>query len=268
MATQPSNWSRSSPIPRPNTGVDLAWSIVLHAAIAGVLVGYAYLHIPHGKTWGDSSPTAGAIQATMVATLPLPPKQPVKEDNVLASETPSPAPVVEKEKTIPPPNPKDIPVVVKTPPKTKPVKVAEKQADPIKHPELKPPPPTKATTGETSGMRIAQATIQLKNGTASVTVQDRSFGARFAYYVEAVNRRVSQNWYTQEADPRASQGKRTTVLFDIDREGTPSNVRVENRSGSPSLDTSAVRAVQRVDGFGPLPQGDHITVEFSFDYKQ
>jgi protein TonB len=117
-------------------------------------------------------------------------------------------------------------------------------------------------------MRMAQSTIQSKNGTASATVQDRSFGARFAYYVDAVNRTVSRNWITQEADPGASEGKHVIVVFDIDREGAPSNIRIETRSGSPTLDTSAIRAVQRVDGFGPLPAGDHITVEFTFDYRQ
>jgi protein TonB len=99
-------------------------------------------------------------------------------------------------------------------------------------------------------------------------VQDRTFGSRFAYYVNIVNRTVAQNWYTQEADPRASAGKSVVILFDINRDGTPSNPRVETRSGSPSLDLSAMRAIQRVEGFGPLPQGDHITVEYTFHYTQ
>ena len=49
------------------------------------------------------------------------------------------------------------------------------------------PDPTKAVTGETAGIRIAQSTLEVKNGTASVSVQDRTFGARFAYYVNIVN---------------------------------------------------------------------------------
>ena len=85
---------------------------------------------------------------------------------------------------------------------------------------------------------------------------------------EIVSRIVAQNWYTQEADPHSSQGKSVTLLFDIQRDGTPTNVRLETRSGSPSLDTSALHALQRVDGFGPLPAGDHVTVEYKFDYHQ
>jgi protein TonB len=85
--------------------------------------------------------------------------------------------------------------------------------------------------------------------------------------VNIINTKVAQNWYTGEADPRASTGKSTTIVFDINREGIPSNARVESPSGSPSLDLSAMRAVQRVDGFGPLPQGDHVTVEYTFHFQ-
>jgi protein TonB len=232
--------------------------------IAGCIIGAAYLH-PHTKPWGQDQAVAGAIQATMVSALPLPPRQPVNDKNVLTSDTPSPAPVVTKEQTQPPPKPDEVPIPKKI---TKPVKVAEKPTPtPPKHPMPEPPQPTKAATGETSGIRIAQATMQLKNGTASVNVEDKTFGARFAYYINIVNRTVAQQWFTQEADPRASNGKRVTIVFDINRAGTPQNPRIEAPSGSPSLDTSALRAVQRVEGFGPLPAGDHITVEYSFDYK-
>jgi protein TonB len=203
----------------------------------------------------------------MVSALPLPPKQPTLDTGVLTSETPSPAPVQEKQKTEALASPKDIAIPTKP---TKPVKTAEKTVEPPKHVQPVPVAPTKAVTGDTGGVRIAQATIPLKNGTASMTVQDRTFGDRYAYYVNIVNRKVASYWYTQEAEPRASEGKRVTVIFDINREGIPSNIRIGARSGSPSLDTSAVRAVQRVqdEGFGPLPQGDHITVEYSFDYHQ
>jgi protein TonB len=221
-----------------------------------------------GKSWGEHDVTAGAIQATMVSALPLPPRQRTLDDGVLTSEKPSPAPVTAKEKTEPPPSPKELAIPTKV---SKPVKTEEKPTpEPPKHVQPTLPQPTKAVTGETAGIRIAQATMQLKNGTASVTVQDQTFGSRFAYYVNIVNRKVAQNWYTQEADPRASEGKRVTIIFDINRDGLPSNVRIGNRSGSPSLDTSAMRALQRVqdEGFGPLPQGDHITVEYSFDYRQ
>lgn len=263
---KPLNWSRTPEEAGESLGRNLLGSLVLHGAIFGAILGSALMLHRHGQSWGEHSMSAGAIQATMVAALPLPPRQKTLDTGVLTSEKPSPAPTPAKEKTEPPPSPKELAIPKKI---QKPAKVAEKVTpEPPKRPQPTPPQPKKATSGETAGIRIPQATMQLKNGTASISVEDRTFGARFAYYVNIVNRTVAQNWYTQEADPRASEGKRVTLVFDINRDGTPSNVRVESRSGSPSLDTSAMRALQRVEGFGPLPQGDHITVEYTFDYRQ
>jgi protein TonB len=36
----------------------------------------------------------------------------------------------------------------------------------------------------------------------------------------------------------------------------------------PSLDASALHALQRVDGFGPLPAGNQITVADTFEYHR
>jgi protein TonB len=200
----------------------------------------------------------------MVSSIPLPPTQRMLDTGVLTSEAPSPAPVTAKEKTESAPTPDSVAI----PDKLKPPKVADKPTPaPPKHVQPITPDPTKAVTGETAGIRIAQSTLEVKNGTSSVSIQDRSFGERYAYYVNIVNSKVSQNWYKSEADPLASMDKSTTILFDIDREGVPSNARVETRSGSPSLDLSALRAVQRVDGFGPLPSGNRITVEFTFHFR-
>jgi protein TonB len=60
------------------------------------------------------------------------------------------------------------------------------------------------------------------------------------------------------------------VTFDISRAGQPGRIQVEQSSGVPSLDQSAVRALQRIDTFGPLPSdydGSKVSVEFWFDYK-
>ena len=257
------HWNPDENIADDNLRGNFFGSLALHGTVFALIAALAYFH-PRGHTWGENAATAGAIQATMVSSLPLPPKQRELDTGVLTSEAPSPAPVTTKEQTIEAPKPDEIPLPEK---KVKPIKQApEPTPAPPKHPQPAPPQPTKAVTGETAGIRIPQATLELKNGTASAMVQDRTFGTRFAYYVNIVNRTVAQNWYTAEADPRASQGKSVTILFDIDRAGAPSNARVETRSGSPSLDQSAVRAVQRVEGFGPLPAGDHITVEYTFHY--
>ncbi|MHB8888439.1 MAG: TonB family protein [Acidobacteriaceae bacterium] len=259
MAQTRGNWNRNDPF-----GNNLGGSLLLHVAVVGLLFGYALFNW-HGKEWGQSSVTQGAIQASMVSAIPLPQTQP-PSDNVLATETPSPAPALPEPKAAPKIPLDAIPIPDKKKP---PQKVAEKpHPTPPKYtpPQLKP---DRATYGETAGLHVAMSTVQTQNGTASMAVQNGDFGSRFAWYVNVVNRKVAQNWLRGEADPRTSNGRRTTVLFDITRDGSPTNVRIETPSGSPSLDASALHAVQRVNNFGPLPagyNGSHITVEYYFDY--
>ncbi len=263
IATQ-LKFSRADHANGENLGGNFAGSLALHALVAAFIFGWAFLFHTRGSNWGEQASSAGAIQATMVSSLPLPATQRTLDTGVLTSEAPSPAPVDTKERTEPPPSPNEVAIPDKI---TKPIKTAEKAAPtPPKHIQPAPPQPTKATTGETAGIRVAEATMEVRNGTASVTLEDRSFGQRYAWYGKLITSKVTQNWYTQEADPRTSNGKSATILFDINRDGTTSNIRVETRSGSPSLDLSALRAVQRVEGFGPLPAGDHLTVEYTFHY--
>jgi len=247
-----------------NFNSGLAGAIALHVILAAAIIAAAYLAHIHSDRWGENASSVGAIQASMVSAIPLPNRAAPVANSVLTpddiSKAAAPPP---KEATQPPPKPTDIEVKAKTTP----TKVAPVTAPaPPLHPQ--PTPDTaKARMGE-QATQLPQSTSQVKNGTATVTIQDRAFGDRYGYYREIVSRIVAQNWYTQEADPRTSQGKSVTLIFDIQRDGTPANVHIETRSGSPTLDTSALRALQRVDGFGPLPAGDHVTVEYTFDYHQ
>jgi protein TonB len=94
------------------------------------------------------------------------------------------------------------------------------------------------------------------------------FGTRFGWYVDAVRRKVSENWMKYEIDPSLSTTRRVYIDFEITRPGSPANIRIEQSSGIPSLDQSALRALQRIDTFGPLPpeySGSRVSVEFWFD---
>ena len=97
------------------------------------------------------------------------------------------------------------------------------------------------------------------------------FGSRFAWYVRVVQQKVSENWLKYEIDPNIRDARRVYITFDISRSGQPTNVMIEQSSGVPSLDQSAVRALQRIDSFGPLPNeyaGNRVSVEFWFDYRR
>ena len=97
-----------------------------------------------------------------------------------------------------------------------------------------------------------------------------SFAARYLWYVRVVQAKVSEIWVKYEQDPQIQSASRICLNFDINRAGEPSNIRIEQSSGVPSLDQSALRAVKSVSSFGPLPkgyEGDKVSVLFYFDYK-
>ena len=243
-------------------------SLVLHAGIVAAVLAYGLIaaHL-HGNTWGNNSLTQGAIQATMVSSapaIPLPRDEQKPTDNVLATETPSPAPAPPAPKAPAADEDKTIPIPVKQPIKAKlqpkktaeqPIKQLQAKATPQpspKHVQLIKPQ-DRAHYGEAAPATprsMAQATPA-----AQVNVQGGDFGARFPWYVDVIRRKTAQNWYKQEVDPGTPSGARVFLAFSVSRSGEPSGVRIAQSSGSPTLDTSCVRAVQRVDTYGPLPSG-------------
>ena len=97
------------------------------------------------------------------------------------------------------------------------------------------------------------------------------FGSRYAWYVDVVRRKVSENWLKYEVDPNIHEGRRVYITFQISRNGQPKSITISQSSGVPSLDQSAVRALQRIDTFGLLPgdyRGSSVNVEFWFDYRR
>ncbi len=243
-------------------------ALVLHTLVIGGLLGSAWIFHRSGDKWGDRADLAGAVQATMVNSIPLPPRVVPRTDNVLASETPSPVPPPPTPKAEPPPRPADIPVVVKQ--AKPPQKLAERPSpEPPRYPQPAPPQLDRAASGETAGLRVAMTAVENRAGTSSTNVSDSAFGQRYAYYVRQLTQKVAQQWYTQTLDSGAP-GHRVTISFRVERDGTPSQIVVAKPSGDSTLDASAVRALQRVDTFGPLPDtyaGSFINVQYYFEPK-
>ncbi|MHB1960446.1 MAG: TonB family protein [Acidobacteriaceae bacterium] len=102
-----------------------------------------------------------------------------------------------------------------------------------------------------------------------LTMTPSDFGARFGWYVEIIKRTVAQNWYSQLADPTASMGRSVVVSFMVHRDGSISDAHISRSSGVPSLDLSAIQAVERARAIGPLPAGyagDTAAVAYTFTY--
>ena len=205
--------------------------------------------------------------ATLVTSVPLP--APTTETtNVLATESKG---LAQSQPKIEEKEPEAIPIPdrnVKTKPPKKPLTSAtQRKAQP------EPEETNQVPYGEGGPVSGPYSTFSAggAKGGFGFTGGGGDFGNRYAWYVQNVQRKVSENWMKYEVDPRISQANRVYVTFDIARDGHPANVQIEQSSGVPSLDISAVRAVQRIDTFGPLPSdysGSRVSVEFWFDFKR
>jgi protein TonB len=239
----------AEPIAGPAAG-----ALGLHLALGVLLVGYAWmLGLFHHNYWGSPG-AGGSIQVNLTSTLPL--KSDEVNQNVLATETPSKAPA--------PPSPKEqrhvdetaIPIVGK---KLKPEKLNAQKTQ-----QHQPTPRQNvAPSGEQAGSLIPHA---MQPGTiGQTTVGDNNFASLYPWYVQGINNQVGSKWNKYEVNSATPKGARTYVVFTVHRDGSVSNLQIEQASGSPTLDTSCMRAVQRVDTLGTLPpQYNQSTLKVSF----
>ena len=248
-------------------GRNLAWSVGLHIAVAGAIVLYAVVaHGGSGSTWGAGG-GGDAMGVTLVSSVPLPANL-VQTQNILANEskglTQSLPKTEEKE-------PEAIPIPDKN------AKTKTKPVPSENHQKVKPQPEEEASNvvpfGEGGPVSGPYGTFNAggAKGGFGFTGGGGDFGSRYAWYVRVVQQKVSENWLKYEVDPNITDARRVYVTFDIMRDGHPTHVQVEQSSGVPSLDQSAVRALQRIDTFGPLPPDyaeNKVSVEFWFDYKR
>jgi len=249
----------------------LAWSTVFHAVLFSSMFLYAgFFGGMHGESWGGESSGGGAMSATLVsnAAIPLPaPTEPT--ENVLANESKGLTQSLPKEQEKP--TPEAIPIPDKA---TKQVNERAKPTEPPKRPQPAPQPATNQIPYGQGGPVSGPYGVFNANGAKGgfgFSGGGGDFGSRYGWYVDVVRRKVSENWMKYEVDPSISTARRVYITFDISRSGEPSNVQVEQSSGIPSLDISAVRAIQRIDTFGALPpdySGNRVSVEFWFDYKR
>jgi periplasmic protein TonB len=247
-------------------GRALAWSAGFHCVVTAAILLYAFVFTgPRGDNWGGGG-GGSAIGVSMVSSVPLPGSA-AKTENVLANEskgvTKSQPKIEEKEPdaiAIQGKNTKVKPKKLPTPTKEKPKVEPEQETNQVAFGE----------GGPVSGPYGSFASGGAKGG-FGITGSGGDFGTKYAYYVQIVQRKVSENWLKYEVDPRITSAQRVYITFDVARDGHPLNVRVEQSSGVPSLDVSATRALQRIDTFGPLPQdysGSKISVEYWFDYSK
>jgi len=246
---------------------NLGWSVALHVGVAVTIILYAIIAPGRGGgAWGAGG-GGDALGVTLVTSVPLP-ANPVQTENIVANQSKGlsqSVPSVEEKE------PEAIPIPEKeTKKKPKPAPSATQR-------KPAPEPVEEANNvvpfgegGPVSGPYGVFNAGGAKGG-FGFTGGGGDFGNRYSWYVRVVQQKVSDNWLKYEVDPRITEARRVYLTFDITRSGEPANVQIEQSSGVPSLDQSAVRALQRIDTFGPLPSdyaGNKVSVEFWFDYKK
>jgi protein TonB len=249
-----------------NWGRALAWSLGFHITLTALVLLYSVVFTGNrGESWGAGG-GGSAIGVTLVSSVPLP-STAAPTQNVLANEskglTKSEPKIEEKEPDaieIQGKNSKIKPKKPPTPTEAKPQPAPEEETNRVAFGE----------GGPVSGPYGTFDAGGAKGG-FGITGGGDDFGTRYGWYVQVIQKKVSENWLKYEVDPRITSAQRVYIVFDVARDGHPYNVQVEQSSGVPSLDISATRALQRIDTFGPLPSdysGSKISVEYWFDYSK
>ena len=244
------------------------YSAFLHLALSALMLFGVWVQ-RSGNAWGGIGGGDSGVKVSLVASagIPMPPTE-----NPTESVAVDPTKGLNKEE----PKPKE------PEPKTDAEKIPkfekEKPLPPTKKSrvfEPKTPPADNAVPyGKGGQMNVpsgySNSPGPLNGGLAVQGQGGGDFAARYAWYVEAVRRNISQNWMQNTIDPpvRAARRAKTTVTFTINRDGSIKNIRIVESSGNRSMDDSTQRALLSVDHFPPLPSdysGRYVDVTFDFD---
>ncbi len=136
-----------------------------------------------------------------------------------------------------------------------------------------PSPKAAAPAPEWKPERIERAVAQpvkptesdVREGKKSTVELDAPFP--FLYYLTVVRNKISSNWLPTRAQGTATV--RTKLHFVILRSGKVTRIVVEESSGVPFFDQSALRAVYASDPLPPLPEefpDAELGVHFTFEY--
>ena len=104
-------------------------------------------------------------------------------------------------------------------------------------------------------------------GDGSGFLDDATF--QYAWYLSNMTSIFGRNW-ARPIKPDLDRTLRAVVHFRVQRDGTLAEIELEQSSGDPVLDRSALRAVQDSNPLPPLPYQygkDSLGVHFFFDLK-
>jgi periplasmic protein TonB len=255
---------------RESLGPTVLLSVVLHVLLFLSAVGYAAYgkHI-FGGGWGQKWGTGGATRVGVVTSLPgVPLPAPlVANRNTLATQN------LGLHQTEPEPKPQPEPKAQEIPKFKEAVKPEKAERINKRIQKEKPETPENAIPYGLGGKpAMNYAPVVSAAGEGGIRLgEGGSFGDRYSWYVAAVRNRISSNWLLATISPSILTAPRVYVTFEIQRDGTITNVQITQSSGVPEVDRSALRAVLASNPLAPLPpdySGSTVKVEFYFDFHR
>ncbi len=245
-------------------------SVGLHVAAFAFLIGYGALAGRGKILWGDPNSLGGGgvVGITPVSQIALPSRGgPV---NPVANDTESNVPQPPKEETAKKPARTEDPDAIALKSKRFKRKLTDVSASYQRY--RSNPNQRNNQLYSSAGQAMSSTMFGGMSGSGGVGVGAGSpFGSQYGYYVDLLRQRVSEKWRTQDVDPRLQTAPPVIVSFDIQRDGTVSNIRFLQRSGTSTLDFSAQRAIMEASPLPPLPAGytgRSATIEFWFQLKR
>ena len=243
----------------------LLFSVVMHGTIVLALV---FGGIASGRPrdlWGSPNSTGGSsVGITPVSQIPLParggPVNPLAND----SESSAPEPPPAKQETQRKPVPDAAAIAIKS--KAQPKKKTSRLDTSTKRSKLITPPSLDQVYSTTGSALRSPLVGQTGSGGAKMG-SGGAFGNRFGAYRDLLEQAVGRRWRTNDVDPRLRTAPPAIVTFTLRRNGSISDVRLENSSGNRALDDSAQRAILEAAPFPPLPpeyERNDARVEFQF----
>ncbi len=176
--------------------------------------------------------------------------------SLLGSEQPPPPPPPQvKPKVEPPPPPPPPKLEPKPEPKLEDVPVLKTEKPkkqsappPPPPPPSTPPPPAVQDPPKRRGSLFGNP-LGASSNNATVGVEDPNF--TYGYYLDRIVTMISQNWVRPMVGGEVVQA---TIYFRIQQDGTLSDLRLTEASGSDIFDQAAMRAVQASAPLPPLPK--------------
>jgi len=243
-------------------------SVFFHVLLIAAVLSAAYFD-RRGADWGGvGSKSSGGMKVNLVspAGIPMP-----REETVTESKVVDPTNSLHKEEVKPPPpEPKTDATKIPKFEKEKPLPPSRKSRT-LEDKRLEPDNVVPGHSGSPNLPTGYSATPGASSqGVSAIGQGGGDFAGRYPWYVDAVRNRVEQSWDQTTIDPAACAAHQAhaVVSFRINANGSISNIRMAQGSNNSSMDYSAMRALQSIDAFRPLPNdymGKYVDVTFDFD---